>query len=165
MTIPRRAAATICAATLLTLSLTAAAGGCGSSTAGAGGAPPPGDGVNNICKAATTIPAAGSPTRGLVGGYVQVACSQIPEVYDLDVYLYWNIDPSDPGESAEMVDHCYQYDAEQAGSRCTVASSCKPGYWAIEWKLSVSIDGAEASSSDTTDYHTRVTKSDCAAVA
>ena len=166
MSLTRRAATTVVAATLITLSLTAAAGGCGSSTAASGSAgAPPGGGVNNICKAATTIPAAGSPGRGVVGGYVQVTCSQVPEVYDLDVYLDWDIDPSDPSEGLDTVDHCYQYDVDQVGTRCTVASACKPGYWAIHWTLTVSIDGAEASSSDSTDYHTKVTKADCAAAA
>jgi len=129
-------------------------GGGSKSTAGGGG------GVVNVCKAETKVPTAGFPGRGVIGGYVKLTCPQVPDIFDINVYLNWAVDPKDPTDS-EIVDQCYQYDSEQMGDKCTVASACKPGYWSISWKAQVDIDGAAAMNQDTTTYHQVFTEADC----
>ena len=107
-------------------------GGGSSNTAGGGG-------VVNVCKAETKVPAAGFPGPGVIGGYVKLTCPQVPDIFDVNVYLNWAVDPKDPKDS-EIVDQCYQYEPTQMGDKCTVASACKPGYWSISWTAQVDID-------------------------
>lgn len=157
MILPRRAATTFAALALI-FTMTAASGGCGSQSNGARAASTgscavvkAGTTIVNCCKVATSYPKAGYPSRGLVGGIVRVTCSQTPDEMWLSTFLYWE------GESEIDMDECSKY----TPSTCTLAASCKPGRWSIEWILSVNIDGASAEESDKTTYHSEISEDDC----
>lgn len=141
-------------------STSSSCGGGGSKT----GTPVAANPFINHCTAATKVPTGRFPGPGVIGGFVKVTCDKPADVYNLDVYLNWNTTPGDPAEN-EIVDQCYQYEPEQLGTRCTVASACKPGYWSISWDVTVDIGGATGTSRDTSDYHHSFTAADCKSIA
>jgi hypothetical protein len=104
----------------------------------------------------TSYPAAGKPGRGVVGGVIKVTCSETPDSVWLSTYLYWD------GDQEQEMDQCDRYSAP---STCTLAASCKPGVWSIQWILSVEINGASGESKDDKTYHTTITSPDCARTA
>jgi hypothetical protein len=57
-----------------------------------------------------------------------------------------------------MADDCTQ---SEAPATCTLASSCKPGVWSIQWSVDVYWNGSSASDEDVETYHTTVTPTDC----
>jgi len=160
-----RASRKILAAAIPIVLAAAQTGGCGSSS-GSGsaqqGAPAPPNPAMELCKVGTAYPKAGKPARGLVGGIVQVTCSNPPDLLNLHVWLYWNATPSQGDDTEVLEDHC---DRDEAPSTCTVAASCKPGWWSIQWGIEVDYEGSQATNQDHDTYHTTVTPSTCRSTA
>lgn len=158
-----RAARKILAATIPIVLTAAQTGGCGSSSGSSSaqqGAPAPPNPAVDLCKVATSFPTAGKPARGLVGGISKVTCSDTPDFLDFEVWLYWNPTPSQGADTEVMEDDCNQ---DEAPSACTVAASCKSGWWSIQWSIEVDYNGAQATDQDHDTYHTTVTPSQCRA--
>lgn len=117
--------------------------------------------ADSCCVVGTSMPSAGMPSPGLVGSHVITKCEVTPEVYDIEVYLEWDLDGD--GEY-EIVDHCSQWEVSDLGQYCTVATSCKPGYYEVKWNIQVTINGVEGSSSENGgDFRQKITYDDCKA--
>jgi hypothetical protein len=115
--------------------------------------------IDHCCTVGTSVPKAGMPSAGLVGAHTITDCMVTPEIYNIEVYLEWDLDGD--GEY-EIVDQCSQYEPEDLNQYCTVATSCKEGYYEVVWWVQVSINGVEASQKENGgDYRSKVTRDEC----